>query len=85
MFEFNYRHVLQQLKHPPKIGSRIYSPHKREHWVILQRNLEVYKLWGEIRIQVMSQRYQESLTTGEGKVTQREPDFKVNDIKDLGS
>ncbi len=84
MFEFNYRHTLQQLGHPPKIGSRIYSPHKREHWVIIQRNLEVFKLWGEVRIQVMCQRFQESLTTGEGKVTQREPDFKVNDIKDLG-
>ncbi len=85
MFEFNYRHVLRTLGHAPKIGSRIFSPHKREHWMVMQRNVEVFKLWGELRLQVMCVRFQESLTTGEGKVTQRTPDFKVNSIKDLGN
>jgi len=85
MFEFNYRHVLAQIGHAPKIGGRIFTPHKRENWVIIQRNVEVFKLWGELRLQVMCQRFQESLTTGEGKVTQREPDFKINSVKDLGS
>lgn len=87
MFEFNYRHVLKQLGSlgPPRIGSRIYSPHKGENWVIIQRNVEVFKMWGELRLQVMCMRFQESLTTGEGKVTQRRPDFKVNSIKDLGN
>ena len=84
MFEFNYRHVLKTIGHAPKIGARIFSPHKRENWVVIQRNLEVFKLWGELRLQVMCERFQESLTTGEGKVTQRQPDFKVNNIKDLG-
>jgi hypothetical protein len=85
MFEFNYRHVLKTLGHAPKIGSRIFSPHKRENWMISQRNVEVFKLWGELRLQVMCIRYQESLTTGEGKVTQRQPDFKVNSVKDLSN
>lgn len=84
MFEFNYRHVLKKLGHPPRIGARIYSPHKRENWMIKQRNVEVFKMWGELRLQVMCDRFQESVTTGEGKVTQREPDFKINAIKDLG-
>ena len=83
MFEFNYRSVLAALGHAPKIGARIFSPHKRENWVIKQRNVEVFKLWGELRLQVMCDRFQESLTTGEGKVTQRQPDFKINSIKDL--
>lgn len=83
MFEFNYRHVLKTLGKPPKIGARIFSPHKRENWVVIQRNVEVFKLWGELRLQVMCQRFQESLTTGEGKVTQRQPDFKINSVKDL--
>lgn len=83
MFEFNYQHVLSKIKHPPKIGSRIYSPHKRENWVIIQRNLEVYKLWGELRLQLICQRFQESLSVGEGKVSQKSPSFKINDIKDL--
>lgn len=85
MFEFNYQHVLKTLGHAPKIGSRIYSPHKREHWQVIQRGTEVYKLWGELRLQVMCGRFQESITTGEGKVTQKEPDFKLNAVKDLGS
>lgn len=85
MFEFNYRHVLKALGHAPKIGSRIFSPHKREHWQVIQRGTEVYKLWGELRLQVMCNRFQESLTTGEGKVTQRTPSFKINSVKDIGS
>jgi len=84
MFEFNYRHVLKKIGHAPKIGSRIYSPHKRENWVVIQRNVEVFKMWGEIRLQVMCNRFQESLTTGGGRVSQREPDFHVNSVKDLG-
>ena len=83
MFEFNYRHVLKTLGKPPKIGARIFSPHKQENWMIVQRNVEVFKLWGELRLQIMCIRFQESLTTGEGKVTQRKPDFKINSIKDL--
>ena len=83
MFEFNYRDVLKNLGHPPKIGSRLYTPHKRENWVIIQRNLEEYKLWGGLRLQVFAQRFQESLSTGEGRVTQSEPDFKLNDIKEI--
>jgi hypothetical protein len=84
MFEFNYRHVLKTLGHAPKIGARIFSPHKSENWIVIQRNTEVYKLWGELRLQVMCQRFQESLTTGEGKVTlNNQPDYKINSIKDL--
>jgi hypothetical protein len=85
MFEFNYRSVLRTLGRAPKIGSRIFSPHKKENWLVVQRNVEVFKLWGELRLQVMCTRFQESLTTGEGKVTQREPDFKVNSVKDLSN
>lgn len=85
MFEFNYRHVLKILGHAPKIGARIFTPHKGENWVVKQRNVEVFKLWGELRLQVMCDRFQESLTTGEGKVTQRQPDFKINSVKDLGN
>lgn len=84
MFEFNYRYVLKKLGFAPKIGSRIFSPHKNENWVVIQRNVETFKLWGELRLQVMCQRFQESITTGEGKVTQRQPDFKINSVKDLG-
>jgi hypothetical protein len=83
MFELNYQDTLRRLKKVPTIGSRIFTPHKRENWVIMQRNVAEFKMWGELRLQLMCSRFQESLTTGEGKVTQREPDFKLNSIKDL--
>lgn len=85
MFEFNYRHILRTLGRAPRIGARIFSPHKKENWMVMQRNVEVFKLWGELRLQIMCVRFQESLTTGNGKVTKREPDFKINSIKDLAN
>lgn len=84
MFELNYRSVLKTLGHVPKIGSRIFSPHKSENWVIAQRNVEVFKMWGELRLQLLCIRFQESLTTGEGKVVKDNPvNYKINEIKDL--
>lgn len=77
IFELNYRSVLRQIGHPPKIGSRIFTPHLREDWVIVQRNLGEFKLWGTLRLQILAQRFQESTTTGEGRVTQKKPDFKI--------
>lgn len=78
IFELNYQELLNTVGHPPKIGSRIYTPHKRENWVIVQRNLGEWKLWGELRIQLLCQRFPESVTTGEGTVTQGTPDFEIN-------
>ena len=78
MFELNYQQVITTLGHLPKIGSRLYSPHKRENWVIIQRAVEEFKLWGQLRLQLMCQRFQESITTGEGKVSQAVPDFSVD-------
>lgn len=80
MFEFNYKSVLREIGHPPKIGSRLHTPHLREDWVVVQRNTGEYKLWGSLRLQVLCQRFQESTTTGEGKVTQKKPDFKINEF-----
>jgi hypothetical protein len=77
VFEFNYQDVLQRLGHPPKIGSRLFSPHLREHWEIVQCNTGEYKAWNVIRIQVICKRFQESLTTGEGRVTQGQPSYKI--------
>jgi len=70
-FKFNYRAVLQAIGHPPKIGSRLYSPHKAENWVIVQRNVGDFFLWGELRLTLIAQRFQESTTTGEGRVKQQ--------------
>lgn len=77
IFEFNYQAVLQALGHKPKIGSRLFTPHKREHWEIKQTNVADWKMWSEIRLQVICDRFQETLSTGEGKVTKDEPPYKI--------
>jgi hypothetical protein len=77
LFELNYKAVLDAVGHAPKIGSRLYTPHLRENWVIVQRNLGEFKLWGAMRLTIIAQRFQESVTTGEGNVTQKAPDFKI--------
>ena len=78
VFEFNYRAVLQKLAHPPRVGARLFTPHKSENWVVIQRNLGEFKMWGELRLQLICQRWQETATTGEGKVSQKKTDFKLN-------
>ena len=83
VFEFNARAVLRTVGHPPKIGSRIFTPHKREHWEIIQRNYGEWKMWGEFRMQLICKRFQDSATHGE-RPTQAEPDFKLNEGKLLG-
>lgn len=80
IFELNYREVLQKVGHPPKIGSRIYTPHRGENWVIIQRNIGETMLWSRMRIQILCQRFQESVTTGEGKVAEKKPDFDLGDL-----
>lgn len=78
IFEFNYKYVLRTLGHPPKIGSRIYTPHLKEDWKVIQRSTGEYQHWGVLRLQVLCSRFQESTTTGEGKVTQsNRPDFEI--------
>jgi hypothetical protein len=77
-FELNYRAVLQAIGHPPKVGSRIFTPHKRENWIIVQRKLGEYKMWGELRLMLICERWQESLSTPDGVKEQKQPDFTIN-------
>lgn len=77
-FEFNYKEVLDKVGHPPKIGSRLYTPHLRENWQIVQRNLGEFRGWGALRLEVICTKFQESMTTGEGRVTSDNP---LSDIK----
>ena len=76
-FEMNYRAVLTALGHMPRIGSRLHTPHLREDWQIIQCNRGEFKLWGALRVQIIAKRFQETVTTGEGKVTQIKEPFKI--------
>jgi hypothetical protein len=80
VFDVNYREVLDKIGHPPKIGSRIYTPHRKEDWVIIQRNVGETMLWSQLRMQILCQRFQESATSGEGRVTEKKPDFDINQL-----
>lgn len=77
IFELNYRSVLRDVGHPPKIGSRLYTPHLQENWVIIQRNITEFKQWGVLHLQLIAQRFQESTTTGEGKVASPKQNFNI--------
>ena len=77
-FELNYKAVLKAIGHPPKIGSRLFTPHLNENWTIVQRNLAEFKMWGAMRIEIICQRFQEDLVVEDGKVTKKEPKVKIN-------
>jgi len=76
--QLNYREVLNTLGHPPKVGARIFTPHKRQNWIVVQRDIDDFRLWGELRLKLYCQPFQESLTQNEGAVSQLKPDFKIN-------
>ncbi len=80
IFELNYADVLKKVGHPPKLGSRIHTPHLAEDWVIKQKQVGEFKKWGALRLQILCQKFQESMTTSEGKVTSKRPDYNLNNF-----
>lgn len=78
-FTFNYQAVLKAIGHPPKIGSRLFTPHKRENWEVITRAVADFILWGELHLVIIAGRFQDNLTTNAGVVSQRMPDFKLNE------
>lgn len=86
LMEFNFRDVMDRTSNRGlKVGSRIWTPHKRENWVIVKPQVQVFKQWGQLRLQCMCVRFQESLTTMDGEVTKKEPaSYKINSIRQLG-
>lgn len=75
-FELNAKAVLRDLGHLPKIGSRIYTPHRGENWEIIQRGFGEFRMWGVLRLTLFVGQFQESVTTSGGKVTQNRPPIK---------
>lgn len=83
LFEFNYQEVLKKVGHPLRIGSRLFSAHRRENWVVIQNGVEEFKLWGQLRLQVMAKRWQEDRSSPVLQ-QQQPPDFKINTSSKLG-
>ena len=80
VFYCNYKDTLSRIGHLPMIGSRLYTPHLRENWEIVNRKLGDFHRWKVYRIEIYCVRWQENLTTGEGKVAQGTPSpgFKID-------
>ncbi len=78
IFMFNYKAVLDAIGHPPVIGSRVFSPHLRENWEVVDRKLGDFHKWGAVRLELHCTRFREDRTTGDGRVTQQQPDFEIN-------
>ena len=76
-FQLNYKDVLSKVGHPPKVGSRIFTPHRNQHWQIVQRNVDEFTLWDQIRLKLYCIPFQDTLTTGEGRITRQTPDFQI--------
>lgn len=80
-FQLNYRSVVSALGHLPIIGSRIYTPHLGENWEIKTRHLGEFFKYKVYRLTLECIRFQETLTTNEGKVTkdtESNPKFEID-------
>lgn len=80
-FYVNYSDAIDRIGHLPVIGSYIFSPHLREHWEILDRKLADFHRWKVYHVEIHCQRFQESLTQSEGKVTEKtktRPSFEID-------
>ena len=76
-FELNWEETLKRIGHPPKVGSRIWTPHLNEDWALVSTQLDLFQMWGKIRVKFVCQRFQEVLTTGEGTVTKSHPSIQM--------
>lgn len=79
VIECNYKSVQEAIGHPPKRGSRIFTPHRQENWIIIDTKLTQFKLWSLLHIALHCRKFQESTTTGEGNASQARPDFMISD------
>jgi hypothetical protein len=66
VLELNYQEVLGLIGHPPKVGSKIYTPHRGEHWEILDIRLDKFNYWGVFRLIIQCKKFQNNSTSAEG-------------------
>jgi hypothetical protein len=67
IFELNYRAVLRDLGHVPKIGSRLF----------IERKTGEMKMYGVVRLQLICQRFQEDVVSGTNLNKSQDVDFKI--------
>lgn len=74
-FECNADAVIKAIGHPPKIGSRIHTPHMGGDWELIQTNAGEFRGWGVLRLLLICNQWQETVTTAAGKVTEKSPNI----------
>ena len=79
-FFLNYRDTLEKIGHLPLVGSRLYTPHLGEDWEITDRKLADFQKYKVYHLQIDCQKFQETLTTQDGKVTKRDKERPTFDI-----
>ncbi len=77
VFECNTRAVVNAIGHMPKRGSRIHTPHLGENWVVVDTRLTQFQLWGAIHLQIICERFRESLTDSSSTVPQPQRQYPI--------
>lgn len=77
MFECNAMAVRNAIGHMPKRGSRIQTPHLNEFWVLVDIRLTQFQLWGALHVQLIAEKWQESISTHEGQQNTPDPQYKI--------
>ena len=82
ILELNRSAALTAIGHPPKVGSRIYTPHRGENWIVIDYKLDKFLLWGAIRLILHCKKFQETTTAADACITspQPPPEFPITDF-----
>lgn len=75
--DFNRAATIAAIGHPPKIGSRIRTPHMQEDWELIQVNTAVFNQWNILHYQFICKKFQDDSINGPGKVRQPIQDIKI--------
>lgn len=75
----NYKDVIRRVGEMPRPGSRIMTPHLREHWEVIQCSLAEFRGWRAVRLQIVCQRFPTSLTDNSEKGQQDMPQYRIDD------
>lgn len=81
VLELNHHAVQRELGEEIAIGSRIFTPHRGENWIVIDYRLDMFKLWGAIRLMLHCRKFQPTAT--DVPTSQPQPDFKITDFKPM--
>jgi hypothetical protein len=75
IFECNSREIITLLGHLPVRGSRIFTPHLQENWVVIDVKLDQFKLWGALHVLIHCQKFQATSTDASANIEPTKTDL----------